>query len=238
MQIGPHPHIGLQTVTWLVTGEVLHRDSLGTEQLIEPGQLNLMTAGRGISHAEETRTGSAATQLGVQLWVAQPEGTRHGDPAFEHHADLPVSSTGGWTTTVLTGALGRDLSPARTDSPLLGCALAASSDARTRLPLDPAFEHGLVVMRGSVDIGTTTARPGALFYLAPGHDVLDIATTETTDAILVGGEPFPEPITMFWNFVGRDRVEMAEAREAWTAGTERFGFVDSPLGRIDAPPLI
>src|ERR687897_3072291 len=88
MQIGPHPHTGLQTVTWLVQGEVLHRDSLGSEQPIRPGQLNLMTAGHGVSHAEESPAGPPTHQHGIQLWVAQPEATRHGPAAFEHHAEL------------------------------------------------------------------------------------------------------------------------------------------------------
>lgn len=238
MQIGPHPHMGLQTVTWLVEGAVLHRDSLGTEQRIEPGQLNLMTAGHGISHSEETPIELASRQMGVQLWVAQPDPGRHGEPSFEHHAELPSRIEGGWAITVLTGALGHDLSPARTQSPLVGAALAARGPARTRLDLDPTFEHGLVVMRGSVEIGGTTVAPGSLVYLAPGHDTLWVDAADTTDAILVGGVPFPEPISMFWNFVGRDRDEMRQAREDWMTGHERFGEVASAVGRIDSPPFV
>jgi redox-sensitive bicupin YhaK (pirin superfamily) len=113
IDIGPHPHIGLQTVTWLLAGEVLHRDSLGSEQLIRPGQLNLMTAGHGVSHAEE-RTGRYRGDLhGMQLWVAQPEGTRHGPPAFEHHASLPQVALGGAEATLLVGDLAGASSPAR-----------------------------------------------------------------------------------------------------------------------------
>jgi quercetin 2,3-dioxygenase len=235
MQVGPHPHMGLQTVTWLVSGEVLHRDSLGTEQRITPGQLNLMSAGRGISHAEETIEVPATTQLGAQLWVAQPEATRHGDADFEHHGELPTWEQEGWTATVLVGALGRALSPARTDSPLVGCALAAQDTARSRIDLDPLFEHALVVLRGAAEVGGTNVEPGVLVYVAPGHDRLEVATATGADLVLVGGEPFPEPITMSWNFVGRDRDEMAEAHEAWARGDERFGRVVSDLPRIDAP---
>lgn len=236
MQVGPHPHTGLQTVTWLVSGDVLHRDSLGTEQRITPGQLNLMSAGRGISHAEETVEQPATTQLGAQLWVAQPEATRHGDPAFEHHGELPTWEREGWRGAVLTGALGSDLSPARTDSPLVACALAADEPARTRLPLDPRFEHALVVLRGSVEVGSAHVEPGVLVYVGPGHDRLEVAADGGTDAMLVGGEPFPEPVTMSWNFVGRSREEMVEAHHAWARGDERFGHVVSDLSRIDAPP--
>ncbi len=238
MQIGPHPHIGLQTVTWLVEGTVLHRDSLGTEQRIVPGQLNLMTAGHGISHAEETPDDATAEQLGVQLWVAQPEATRHGDPAFEHHAELPTDTVGGWTTTVLTGALGGRLSPARTDTALVGASLSAPEGGRTRLDLDPTFEHGLVVLRGSVDLGTLVVEPGALVYVGPGHDALDLDGAPGTEAFVVGGEPFPEPVRMFWNFVGRTHEELAAAREDWMAADERYGSVASPLERIDAPPVL
>jgi quercetin 2,3-dioxygenase len=236
MQIGPHPHIGLQTVTWLVEGQVLHRDSLGTRQSIVPGQLNLMTAGHGISHAEETGTDAASEQLGAQLWVAQPEATRHGDPAFEHHAALPVRIEGGWDTTVLTGALGADLSPARTDTDLVGVALATDDGGRRQLPLDRRFEHGLVVLRGSVDLDGRSVGPGVLVYLAPGHESLTIAATGGADAVLVGGVPFPEPITMFWNFVGRSGEEMREARTAWAEESSRFGRVESTLAPIPAPP--
>jgi quercetin 2,3-dioxygenase len=237
MQIGPHPHIGLQTVTWLVEGEVLHRDSLGTRQTIVPGQLNLMTAGHGISHAEETPRGSVSEQLGAQLWVAQPEATRHGDPAFEHHAALPVRIEGGWTSTVLTGALGPDLSPARTDTDLVGVALATVDGGRRRLPLDRRFKQGLVVLRGSMDLDGRSVGPGVLVYLAPGHDSLTLAASHGADVVLVGGVPFPEPVTMFWNFVGRTAGEMRAARTEWAEGSPRFGRVDSDLAPIAAPPV-
>ena len=237
MQIGPHPHIGLQTVTWLVEGEVLHRDSLGTRQSIVPGQLNLMTAGHGISHAEETRPDASSEQVGAQLWVAQPDSTRHGEPGFEHHATLPVRTQGGWTVTVLTGALGNDLSPARTDTDLVGVALATVDGGRHRLSLDRRFEHGLVVLRGAVGIDGRSIGPGVLVYLAPGHDSIAIAADGVADAVLVGGVPFPEPVTMFWNFVGRGADEMRTARTDWAEGSARFGHVESALAPIDAPPV-
>src|SRR4051812_47497136 len=118
LDVGPHPHIGLQTVTWLVDGQVLHRDSLGSEQVIKPGQLNLMTSGGAVSHAEEA-TGEYRGHLeGIQLWVALPEATRHGDAAFEHHAELPRGEVDGGVVTVLVGEFGDLASPARHDTPL------------------------------------------------------------------------------------------------------------------------
>ncbi len=117
--IGPHPHMGLQTVTWLVSGELLHLDSLGSEQLIRPGQLNLMTAGHGVAHAEED-PGRATELHAVQLWVAQPESTRDGAPAFEHHGELPRFGLDGGDATVLIGEFGGLTSPARRDTDHMG----------------------------------------------------------------------------------------------------------------------
>src|SRR6478735_4200762 len=117
LDIGPHPHIGLQTVTWLLHGEVLHRDSLGSEQVIRPGQLNLMTAGHGVAHAEESPRGGPTELHGAQLWVALPESSRHDPPAFEHHAALPSTEPApGVTVTVLVGSLGGATSRARADT--------------------------------------------------------------------------------------------------------------------------
>jgi redox-sensitive bicupin YhaK (pirin superfamily) len=111
MRVGPHPHIGLQTVTWLLDGEVVHRDSIGSEQSIRPGQLNLMSAGRGVVHAEETPASYRGRLHGVQLWVAQPERTRHGPPAFEHHGELPRVELDNAIATVIVGAFAGTPSP-------------------------------------------------------------------------------------------------------------------------------
>jgi len=153
--IGPHPHIGLHTVTWLVEGEVLHKDSLGSEQPIRPGQLNLMTAGNGIAHAEED-AGSGGVTHGAQLWVAQPDATRHGAPAFEHHAELPRVDLAPGTGTVLVGSHGGATSPARADTPLVGLDLDLPDGAAPVLGLDPAFEHALVVLTGALEVDGRT----------------------------------------------------------------------------------
>jgi len=235
MEIGPHPHIGLQTVTWLLDGEVLHRDSLGSEQLIQPGELNLMTSGRGIAHSEETQPGAPARQHGAQLWVALPEATRHGAPAFEHHADLPVLELGAMTATVLVGALDGTRSTARTDTPLVGVALGATAAATATMPVDPGFEHGLVVLDGALTIDGERVTPGELAYLGIGRDEVVVAAEGPTHALLLGGEPFESEIFMWWNFVARTRAEIDEARADWGTGSDRFGPVDSALARIPAP---
>ena len=121
IDIAPHPHIGLQTVTWLLSGEAVHRDSLGSEQTIRPGQLNLMTAGHGVSHSEEATGRYSGELYGAQLWIAQPRATRDGDAAFEHHPDLPKVDLGGAVATVLVGTL------AGTESPLVGTRTTSDS---------------------------------------------------------------------------------------------------------------
>jgi redox-sensitive bicupin YhaK (pirin superfamily) len=229
--IGPHPHIGLQTVTWLLDGETLHTDSLGSEQLIRPGQLDLMTAGRGVAHAEDGRSSGRAGH-GVQLWVALPDATRHGAAAFEHHADLPRVALASGEATVLVGELAGARSSARTDTPLVGADLAF--DGAAELPLHPPFEYGFVVLSGAVTVGDDRIEPDQLVYLGHGRDELTLRAEVPSRVLLLGGEPFGE-ILMWWNFVARTRDEMEDAYRDWQAHAPRFGVVRSDLARIDAP---
>jgi redox-sensitive bicupin YhaK (pirin superfamily) len=234
LDIGPHPHTGLQTVTWLVAGEVLHRDSLGSEQVIRAGQLNLMTAGEGVAHSEEA-TGRYRGQLhGVQLWVAQPEATRHGPAAFEHHAELPRVELDTAVATVLVGSFAGAASPARRDTELVGVD-AALGRGRGAWPLRPSFEHALVVLEGEVLAGEQVVRPGQLAYLGQGRDQLVLSAADPARVLLLGGTPFGEPILMWWNFVVRDRDELDRAYRQWQADDPRFGRLRSPLARIPAP---
>jgi quercetin 2,3-dioxygenase len=232
--IGPHPHMGLQTVTWLLSGELLHRDSLGSEQPIKPGQLNLMTAGGGVAHAEES-TGSAGRLHGIQLWIAQPDTTRSTDAAFEHHAELPQVELDGADATVLVGSLGSTASDARHDTPLVGVELDVGAGVTTAVPARRDFEHALVVLEGAVTIGDTTLTPGHLGYLGSERDEIPVRATERSRALLIGGVPFTEPIVMWWNFVGRSRDEFLAAHDDWNSDTGRFGRVPSTLQRIPAP---
>lgn len=230
LDVGPHPHIGLQTVTWLVDGEVLHRDSLGSEQVIKPGQLNLMTSGGAVSHAEEATGHYRGTLEGVQLWVALPEATRHDSAAFEHHAELPQSEFDGGVATVLIGELDGSRSAARHDTPLIGVDLTLHRP--TTVPLRSEFEYGVIVLEGAVAITGASLEPGKLGYLGQGRDELAIDVREPTRALLIGGEPFAEPIVMWWNFVGRTRQEIDAAYASWAAQDDRFGTVASSLPRI------
>jgi redox-sensitive bicupin YhaK (pirin superfamily) len=239
MEIGPHPHTGLHTVTWLVSGELLHHDSLGSEQLVRPGQLNLMTAGHGVAHAEETPPAAAAAgvrQHGIQLWVAQPSSTRDGPAAFEHHAELPTVGLAGGRATVLVGELAGTgaASPARRDTPLVGAELVLAAGGA--VPLDPGFEHALVVLEGALAVEGAAVAPGTLAYLGRGRDGVVLAPAgDGARALLLGGTPFGEDIVMGWNFVARSRDEIDRAAADWNAGSDRFGDVASGLPRIPAP---
>jgi redox-sensitive bicupin YhaK (pirin superfamily) len=235
LDIGPHPHIGLQTVTWLLSGEALHRDSLGSEQVIRPGELNLMTAGRGVSHAEEA-TGTYRGELhGVQLWVAQPSATRDGHPAFEHHAALPQVELDNGIATMLVGEHDGAASPARRDTAHVGVDL----DLRpgdTTVELHPDFEYALVVLDGALSFGDRILEPGHLGYFGTARDELRLRAAGASRALLIGGVPFTEPVLMWWNYVARQRAEITDAHEDWTAGSERFGTVASSLPRITTGP--
>ena len=259
MQVPPHPHIGLQTVTWLLAGDVLHRDSLGSEQMIRPGQLNLMTAGRGIAHAEESPVEHDPLLHGVQLWVALPDAERRVEPAFEHHRELPAARLGGFTITVFMGNLTGARSPATAFSPIVGAELSATDHARAMIRLDPAFEHVIFVAAGAAEVGATDigrsiptdtgsgagARtsdgtalgPGHLLYLGTGRDRVEVAAAAGSTLFLLGGVPLGEPLLMWWNFVARTPEEIAAAVADWRAN--RFGSVGGYRGeRLAAPPLI
>ncbi|HEX2575215.1 MAG TPA: pirin family protein [Aquihabitans sp.] len=239
--IGPHPHIGLQTVTWLLEGELLHRDSVGSEQPIRPGQLNLMTAGNGVVHAEEApvATGgpsSSSVTHGVQLWVALPEATRRGAPAFEHHDELPEVELAGATATVLVGALAGERSPARADTDHVGAQLAMRGPAP--VPLAAGAEHAILALDGAVTVDGRALDVGQVAYLAPGRDEVALAPVDGAGGrrvLLVGGSPFPDEVHMWWNFVAAGRDEITEAWEAWRDHADRFPTVDSPLARVPAP---
>jgi redox-sensitive bicupin YhaK (pirin superfamily) len=230
LDVGPHPHMGLQTVTWLVEGEVLHRDSLGSEQLIRPGQLNLMTAGNGIAHAEESTGHYLGWLHGIQLWIAQPEATRHTAPGFEHFDELPSFDLDGSTATVLIGSIGGAESSARHDTELIGIELALRNSAT--VPLRDDFEYALVVLQGTLYLGDSALSPGQLGYLNAGRDEVTIEVTDHARAMLLGGVPFEEEILMWWNFVARTHEEVDAAYRSWEQDDGRFGSVNSSLERI------
>ena len=237
MRVGPHPHIGLQTFTWMIEGEVLHRDSLGNVQTIRPGQVNLMTAGRGIAHTEESPAGETVLHA-AQLWIALPEDHWDCPPAFDHYPDLPRWSEAGCDCTLLAGSWGKHQAPTRLYSPLVGLDLHSVSGATLKPALEPDFEYGLMVLEGAVSIDGQTFAADELAYLGGGRERCTLVLAPAARAILVGGEPFPHNVHMWWNFVAHDRAHIIQAQRDWESGDPRFGDVPGFDGaRLTAPAL-
>lgn len=249
MVVAAHPHTGLQTVTWLFEGQIEHRDSIGSVQLIEPGQLNLMTAGRGISHSELSLATTARLHA-VQLWVALPKAVIDIDPAFEHQAQLPAVTAAGLEARVLVGDFMGASSPTTSYSPLLGAELRVQP-GRHSIALNPNFEHGFLLIEGELAVfaGEGEQRGemlelSALKYLPLGEESVSFETEGGATLMLLGGEPLGEKILMWWNFIGRSHEDIRRAREEWNAREEwkarnsRFGwFEDNIGGWIPAPEL-
>ncbi|MFI6730075.1 pirin family protein [Streptomyces sp. R-74717] len=237
MQVPPHPHMGLQTVSWLHEGEVLHRDSLGSLRTIRPRELGLMTSGRAISHSEESPKSHARFLHGAQLWVALPDAHRHVEPHFRHHTELPTVTAPGLTATLILGELDGATSPGTTYTPIVGADLALSAGAEARLPLDPDFEYAVLSMSGQAEVDGVPVLPGSMLYLGCGRTELPLRADTDAGLMLLGGEPFEEEIVMWWNFVGRSHEEIEAARLDWMEGS-RFGEVKGYDGsRLPAPAL-
>ena len=239
MQVPPHPHIGLQTVSWLFEGLVLHRDSLGSRQMIRPGELNLMTAGRGLAHSEESAAGRPAVLHGLQLWIALPERDRFTEPRFAHHADLPVVREGGTQVTVVVGEHRGERSPAEVFTPLTGLEVAVPGGDDFVLPVREDFDYAVVAVDGPAVVTGALIAPGLLAHLPAGLSEIRLSPAggrKYARFFVLGGAPFGERLLMWWNFVGRSGQEVAQAREDWVAG--RFPEVHGYPGEsLAAPPL-
>ncbi|MGW4624977.1 pirin family protein [Streptomyces rubiginosohelvolus] len=237
MQVPPHPHMGLQTVSWLHDGEVLHRDSLGSLQTVRSRELGLMTSGRAISHSEESPKEHARLLHGAQLWVALPDAHRHVEPHFQHHVDLPVVTAPGLSATVILGELDGAASPGTAYTPIVGADLSLTTGAETRLPLDPDFEYAVLSMSGEAEVDGVPVLPGSMLYLGCGRTELPLRAVSDAGLMLLGGEPFEEELVMFWNFIGRSHEEIVQARKDWEESS-RFGEVHGYDGdRLPAPEL-
>jgi len=260
MRVPPHPHIGLQTASWLFDGLVLHRDSLGNEQLIRPGELNLMTSGRGIAHSEESPADRPALLAsggrpphpryevlhGVQLWIALPAAHQFAEPDFAHHGDLPVieaSGGDGARITVVAGEHDGERSPATVFSPLVGLEVTLPDGGEVTLPATEGFEYGVLAADGPAGVACPAIagvpariEPGMLAHLPVGVPSITLSAAGPCRFFVVGGVPLGERLIMWWNFVARTNVEIVTAREAWVAGSfgEVRGYTGEPLA---APPL-
>ena len=240
MDVAPHPHTSLQTVSWLFDGEIEHRDSGGVHDLVRPGEVNLMTSGFGISHSEVT-TAQTEYLHGVQLWVVLPEHAKDMERGFQHHRPDVVDIPGG-TARVMVGELAGASSPIVTETRLLGAEVILRPGAEWEFEVEAGFEHGLLVDIGAVEMDGVLIEKDAMGVRDAGLGHLRLHNPTDRDArlMLLGGEPFEEGIVMWWNFIGRSHEEIVELREAWQAGDERFGDVRGYTGatrRLEAPPL-
>jgi quercetin 2,3-dioxygenase len=240
MDVPPHPHTGLQTVSWLFSGGVEHRDSAGVHALVRPGELNLMTAGAGICHSEVSIESDAVLH-GVQLWVALPDSDRDTGRDFAHYVPAPMSLRGA-VARVFLGELAGQRSPVLTFTPLLGAQIDIDANAELEIEVDPAFEHGVLCDAGPVEMGEIALAAADLGYQSPGNSSLRLRNVGDRPArvLLLGGIPFTEQLVMWWNFVGRSHDDIVGYRQLWEDGDDRFGAVRGYRGsatRLPAPPL-
>jgi len=221
IDVRPHPHIGLATVTYLFDGEIMHRDSLGSALAIKPGELNLMSAGRGIVHSERTSAEERAKGprlFGIQAWAALPKAHEEGAPAFAHHgaSELPRISADGKTVRVIMGTLYGQTSPAAFPHPAFYAEAVLAPGAV--LPLDPDYdERGIYIASGEIDIAGETFSTGRLLVFRPG-DRISILALSQARLMLLGGEPMDGPRHIWWNFVSSSKDRIDAAKADWKAG--------------------
>ncbi len=237
MDVAPHPHIGLQTVTWLLDGEVVHDDSLGCESVLRPNGVHVMTSGAGIAHAEQTPRDNSGHLNGVQLWVALLDAHRHMLPGFMHVKEVPLLESPDALVRVFAGTLQGTTSPALHYSDLVGADVRLIARRICALPLNPAYEHAILVLSGDCTLEGQRLDERVLYYLRTNRSEASFASQNGGRVLLFGGPPFPEPILMWWNFVARTAAEIAQAREDWER-QQRFGEVTAYHGpRLAAPSL-
>jgi len=243
MVVPPHPHTGLQTVSWLFTGAIHHRDSTGADALVIPGELNIMTAGHGVQHSEVS-TPESTTLHGVQLWVALPDAHRSQPAHFSSHASV-VAPAGDVVITLITGRLAQ---VGEIEAPHYWPMVAAQIDlppgSSLELEVNLEFEHRILVDQGDLVVNNENLPQHNLGYVPTGSSQLKIvAGSQATRAVVIGGKPFEEPLAMWWNFVGRDQQDIEQARREWQQGLEegsqRFGHLEhmTPLPAPDMPAV-
>lgn len=220
MAVPGHPHTGLQTVSWLFTGEVEHRDTTGAHAFVRPGRLGLMTAGSGIAHSEYSTPGATVLH-GAQLWVALPEAARHTAPGFQEFAPEAVDVEGARVVVFIGTLLGQS-SPVTMHSPLVGAEVTLAPGGSLTVPVDETFEHGFLCDTGVLAVRAgdgepVEAKPGEIAFVPPGATsvTLTAGAEESTRLLVLGGAPFGERIVMWWNFVGRTHDEVVGYRDDW-----------------------
>lgn len=215
LDVPPHPHCGLQTVTYLFEGEILHTDALGSECFIRPGDVNWMTAGRAITHAEQVLAEEGVLH-GIQTWVGLPHAHRKTEPAFEHFPKdvLPRIELENVSFSVLAGELGEAVSPIPTFQGLTYLDVQAKANSNVTLPVNPAHQLGVYVAEGAIEINETKIGVGDLAHLSDGGSEILLSSKDGARFIVLGGEPLPEPTVIYWNFVvdtvGEGKARMIE----------------------------
>jgi len=221
IDVRPHPHIGLSTVTYLFRGEIHHRDSLGTQLVIRPGEVNWMTAGQGIAHSERTTEEDRRRRhelYGIQAWVALPKASEEIAPAFVHHdsGDLPTLDAEGKRVRLIAGSLWGERSPVATSSEMFYADVALEPGARLPLPAEHE-ERGIYLVEGAIRVGGQRFEAGRLISFRPGLD-LDVEALEAARMLFLGGEPMDGPRYIWWNFVSSSLDRIEQAKEDWRAG--------------------
>lgn len=237
MSVGAHPHVGLQTVSWLFSGEIEHRDSLQSTQVVFPGQLNLMTAGLGIAHSELSL--ACAAQLhGVQLWTVLPDHARTMAPTFDHYANLPRLRQGPFDIQLFMGELAGAVSPARRFSEIIGAEISVDAESSAILERKDTYEYGAVLIDGDLTINGNSIPVGHLHYLPVGRETIELASQTGARIIFLGGEPVTEKIIMWWNFIGRTHDEIVAMRNDWNSQNPTIAYFTDQINlRIPAPEL-
>jgi len=239
MRVEPHPHIGLQTVTWPLVGDMRHRDSVDSDVTLRRGQLNLMTAGNGVSHSEYSLGEDPIPLDALQLWVVLPESVRRGGGGFEQHTALPTVALGqDAAATVVLGEFAGVRSPATVHTPIVGAEISVPAGSTVALPLRREWEHAVVLVDGDVQVEDVVLERDLMLYLGDSRDAVSVTSETGALLFLLGGEPFEEDLVMWWNFAARTHEEIVDAREDWEAGSARFGHVVTHGDeRIPAPEL-
>jgi redox-sensitive bicupin YhaK (pirin superfamily) len=244
--IAPHPHCGLQTITWLFSGQLVHHDSLGYQQALRRDQLNLMTSGHGISHAEVADSQLSEPLHGLQLWSALPPSDAHTQPRFDHYPQLPKFTIGECTASLLVGSYRREdhaqakrfVSPALSFHPSIAMIISTPKATAIELQLEREFEHALYVVSGRIDSVEQRVDQHQLLNLGSNRSAIAIELSADCKLLLIGGEAFAQPIRMWWNFVAADMQQLQQAQQQWNVGHARFGQVSSYQGeRLLAPEL-
>ncbi len=236
INVRPHPHIGLATVTYLFDGEIMHRDDLGYAQAIRPGDVNWMTAGRGIVHSERTRDevrDQPSTVFGIQSWIALPKDQEECDPGFFHHpADtLPVISQPGMDMRLIAGSAYGETSPVETTSPMFY--LDVHTDAGVTLDITNEYaERAVYIVAGDIQLDGTSYGENEMLVLNPDADI-DVTASSGTRFMLLGGDPIDGERHIWWNFVSSSKERIEHAKDDWKSG--RFGTIDGDDEFIPLP---